>query len=84
MIYYFFSEKQGLKGFINHRLVKDILCDRKEKAVEYALKNNPGLKEKPVGYIYSCRQVSGEYLNGAYKTQHPVQITGCEKLEDLL
>ena len=80
MIYYFYSEKQGLKGLINHRFVKDILYTEKEKAVEFALKNN----EKPVGYIYKCRQLGGRYFNSAYKTEHPVEITGCEKLEDLL
>jgi len=80
MIYYFYSEKADLKGLINHRIVKDSLYTEKEKAVEYALKRY----EKPVGYIYRCTQLEGRYFNNAYKTRHPVQITGCEKLEDLI
>lgn len=80
MIYYFYSEKAGLKGLINYRLVKDSLYTEKEKAVEYGLKK----QGKSVGYIYKCTQLGGRYFNNAYKTEHPVQITGCEKLEDLV
>ena len=39
---------------------------------------------KTKGYIYTCRQKEGQFFNNAYKTPHPVEITGCEKLEDLL
>lgn len=84
MNYYFYSEKQGLIGLINHRLVKDILFDSKEKAVEYAFEKMKIPKESPAGYIYKCRQKGGEYFNNAYKTEHPVEIIGCEKLENLL
>ena len=80
MIYYFYSEKAGLKGLVNHRFVKESLYTEKEKAVEYGLKKYG----KPVGYIYKCTQLGGRYFNNAYKTEHPVQITGCEKMEDLI
>ncbi len=81
MIYYFYSENGGLKGLLNYKRMKISLFETRGQAVEYACGKQG---EKPVGYIYSCTQLGGRYFNNAYKSEHPLQITGCEKLEDLL
>ena len=79
MIYYFYSVQKGLIGLVNYRLVQNILKTDKIQLIE-ELKN----KGKTKGFIYSCQQKEGQFFNNAYKTPHPVQITGCEKLEDLI
>ena len=79
MIYYFYSIQKGLIGLLNYRLVKKGLKKDKIQLIE-ELKN----QGKSQGYIYICQQKEGKFFNSAYKTPHPVEIIGCEKLEDLL
>ena len=79
MIYYFYSIQKGLIGLINYKLVQNSLKTDKIKLIEELKKQG-----KTQGYVYSCRQKDGQFFNNAYKSQHPVEITGCEKLEDLL
>lgn len=79
MIYYFYSVQKGLIGLVNYRLVQNSLETDKNKLIEELKKQG-----KSKGYIYICRQKEGQFFNNAYKTPHPVEITGCEKLEDLL
>ncbi|MBR5806646.1 MAG: hypothetical protein IKY30_07755 [Oscillospiraceae bacterium] len=79
MIYYFYSIQKGLIGLVNYRLVQNSLETDKNKLIEELKKQG-----KSKGYIYICRQKEGQFFNNAYKTPHPVEITGCEKLEDLL
>ena len=79
MIYYFYSVQKGLIGLVNYRLVQNSLKTDKIQLIEELKK-----KGKTKGFIYSCQQKDGQFFNNAYKTPHPVQITGCEKLEDLI
>ena len=79
MIYYFYSVQKGLIGLVNYRLVQNGLKTDKKQLIEELKKQG-----KTKGYIYTCRQKEGQFFNNAYKTPHPVEITGCEKLEDLL
>lgn len=79
MNYYFYSLQKGLVGLINYRLVQNSLKTDKVELIEELKKQG-----KTKGVIYSCRQQEGRFFNNAYKTPHPVQITGCEKLEDLV
>ena len=79
MIYYFYSVQKGLIGLVNYRLVQNSLKTDKIQLIEELKKHG-----KTKGFIYSCQQKDGQFFNNAYKTPHPVQITGCEKLEDLI
>ena len=79
MIYYFYSVQKGLIGLVNYRLVQNSLKTDKKQLIEELKKQG-----KSKGYIYTCRQKEGRFFNNAYKTPHPVEITGCENLEDLL
>ena len=79
MIYYFYSIQKGLIGLVNYRLVQNSLKTDKNELIEELKKQG-----KSKGYIYTCRQKEGQFFNNAYKTPHPVEITGCENLEDLL
>ncbi len=79
MNYYFYSLQKGLIGLINYRLVKNSLKTDKNQLIENLKKQG-----KTKGFVYTCRQKEGLFFNNAYKTPHPVEITGCEKLEDLL
>ena len=79
MIYYFYSVQKGLIGLVNYRLVQKSFKTDKIQLIEELKKQG-----KTKGFIYSCQQKDGQFFNNAYKTPHPVQITGCEKLEDLI
>lgn len=79
MIYYFYSIQKGLIGLVNYRLVQNRLKTDKKQLIEQLKKQG-----ETQGYIYACRQKEGIFFNNAYKTPHPVEIIGCEKLEDLL
>lgn len=79
MNYYFYSLQKGLIGLINYRLVKNSLKTDKNQLIENLKKQG-----KTKGFVYTCRRKEGLFFNNAYKTPHPVEITGCEKLEDLL
>ena len=76
---YFYSIQKGLVGLINYRLIKNSLTTDKKQLLEN-LKNEGVTK----GYIYTCRQIEGQFFNNAYKTSHPVEIIGCEKMENLI
>jgi len=87
MNYYFYSEKSGIKGLLNYKRMKIYLFDSRQQAVEYAVEKYSVTKENPVGYIYSCAAVGmkqGENLNSGYKSDVPVQVTGCVPVENLL
>ncbi len=79
MNYYFYSVQKGLIGLLNYRLVQNSLKKDKNQLIEELKKQG-----KTKGFVYSCQQKDGQFFNNAYKTPHPVQITGCEKLEDLI
>ena len=79
MIYYFYSIQKGLIGLVNYRLVQNRLKTDKKQLIEQLKKQG-----ETQGYIYACRQIEGIFFNNAYKTPHPVEIIGCEKLEDLI
>lgn len=72
MIYYFYSEKENMKGLLAYNLYKRILCDTPQKAA----------KGKSKGFIYSCVQAGGKNINGGYKSNNPLQITGCTPVSD--
>ena len=73
MTYYFYSEKENLKGLLAYNLYKRLLCDSLEKAV----------RGKTTGYIYSCEQATGKNINGGYKSNNPLLITGCKAVNEL-
>ena len=79
MNYYFYSKQKGLIGLISYRLIQNSLFQDKNELIE-ELKTNGETN----GFIYTCRQKNGQYFNNAYKTPHPIEIIGCENLEDLI
>ena len=79
MNYYFYSLQKGLIGLVNYRLIVKSLKKDKNQLIEELKQQG-----KKQGYIYTCRQKEGRFFNNAYKTPHPFEITGCEKLEDLI
>ena len=79
MNYYFYSKQKGLIGLINYRLVEKSLYNDKS-----ALLKNIKEKGEVSGYIYTCRAKEGKFFNNAYKTPHPLEIIGCDKMENLL
>ena len=79
MIYYFYSVQKALIGLVNYRLIQNSLKTDKKQLIEELKKQG-----KTKGFIYTCRQTEGQFHNNAYKTPNPVQIVGCEKLENLL
>ncbi|MBQ8603414.1 MAG: hypothetical protein IJ410_01030 [Oscillospiraceae bacterium] len=87
MIYYFYSRDIGLKGAVNYKRIKALLADTREKAVKLAEVKYGISRDKPVGFVYSCRVMNitngGASINNAYKSEMPVVITGCEYVEDI-
>ena len=79
MDYYFYSKQKGLIGLINYRLIQNSLYLDKNELIK-ELKSNGETN----GFIYTCRQKEGQFFNNAYKTPHPIEIIGCEKMEDLI
>ena len=73
MTYYFYSEIKNLKGLLAYNLYKRFLCDSEEKAA----------RGKTTGYIYSCKQAEGKNINGGYKSNNPLLITGCKAVKGL-
>ena len=79
MNYYFYSKQKGLIGLISYRLIQNSLFQDKNELIK-ELKTKCETK----GLIYTCRQKDGQFFNNAYKTPHPIEIIGCENLEDLI
>ena len=76
---YFYSKQKGLIGLINYRFIQNSLFWNKNELMA-ELKT----KGENSGFIYTCRQKEGQFFNNAYKTSHPIEIIGCEKVEDLI
>ena len=76
---YFYSKQKGLIGLINYRFIQNSLFwDKNELMAELKTKGETS------GFIYTCRQKEWQFFNNAYKTPHPIEIIGCEKVEDLI
>ncbi len=84
MIYYFYSEKKGLKGVLNQRLIKRELKMSKKRAVEYAVSKMGLDRENPTGFIYIAKpELQKENPDGGYKVLPPVQIIGCIPVREI-
>lgn len=75
MKYFFYSEKENLKGLLAYNLYKKLLF----KNLDDLLKN---CKNKTSGYIYTVNQSSAKNINGGYKSNNPLEVIGCKNLSE--
>lgn len=96
-IYYFFSDKAGLKGFVNTKGQKKFLFENKKQAalawlekqslpVSVTPDTRGGRQAENVLWLYCVTQTrppqSGP-VNGGYRSRPAYLICGAQKIEDI-